>query len=1135
MTGDYKSRIAAAALAFAIFASNVNVAVYATVSDGGTGADTSADSSLSVPTEKEEAYSYVLRLNGGTLVNTTGWSEFPAGAASSRKEEEDTEEGEIILEVPEVEGDYYAISSLCSVVLPSATRSGYTFGGWKETTTSVVTAGGETYTVEGLTTVTFEAVWTENPSVNNVTASVSTGYSSSVTYGSDSTQLEVTVSAVSAFKLNYQWYECVDANGSNAFPISGATFNKLMISGSESIGTHYYYCQVSATSNASIISEPMSSNIVSVKIKASNVNLTVPSVRYSKKYGDGIFNLGASVKNSSGAITSFVGSLLYSSSDPNVATVDSSGNVTIKGVGNANITISLSSEMYKATPVTVSITVSAGTQSIAFPKSSISLTYGVDNSYNCAVFGAVTGVIYKSSNTNICTVNGSGIITVVGTGTATITATAQAGSQYGAATATCTVTVEEGSLEDEDFTVTAYSGTYDIKSHKAVTVKGTLNSDSVMYSTNGGASYTDTAPEVQNVSDTENLEVIVKITRKNYGDYTVTAHPCISKATLDMSGVSFKSSNVTYDGKAHALKLSGTLPDGVSVSYSENSFTNAGSYKVTASFKVDDNYNSVKDLTATLTIEKADIDVSNVKFANMSFTYDGSAHSLEVKNIPKNVTVSYEGNGQINAGSYKVTASFTVPDNYNSIKSATATLTITKATFDTSKLKFENQKVTYDGSEHKIEISGILPEGLTVDYANNTRTDAGKSTAVASFTVPNANYATPTAMKATLTISKASPNLKYTVTSASTTYGSAPAIVAYTYSGDGKISTKVSGPAKAKLDKSAKKVTITPSGCGSVTLTINSAATTNYKKGTAQYTMNVDKLITKISCNVDNATVTLSNGTKSATSDENKFLLTYGKEYTYTVSATGYTTVSKTFVAKATSISVMLSRAKTDIKFKVSGTKKAILTVYNENKEIVNPKSSDSTTYELEIGKSYSYVVSASDEGFEDISSSIEVTEDVSAVDVKFSKEGNSVSVETLEANTDEEPDTGIESADGIEHFEGAANVDSADASALPESDSSATIFGNSSEAHDGDTSITEAVEATNNKKGLAIRILFGAVVVLVIVAAGVMVWRRKREEEDYDEDDPEDEFSFADEDGISYDDSESGNGSDDGDPFTDE
>ena len=46
--------------------------------------------------------------------------------------------------------------------------------------------------------------------------------------------------------------------------------------------------------------------------------------------------------------------------------------------------------------------------------------------------------------------------------------------------------------------------------------------------------------------------------------------------------------------------------------------------------------------------------------------------------------------------------------------------------YDLSNITFEGETVVYDGEEHSIYIQGDLPEGLSVEYLNNSHVDAGK-------------------------------------------------------------------------------------------------------------------------------------------------------------------------------------------------------------------------------------------------------------------------------------------------------------------------------------------------------------------------------------------------------------------------
>lgn len=90
-------------------------------------------------------------------------------------------------------------------------------------------------------------------------------------------------------------------------------------------------------------------------------------------------------------------------------------------------------------------------------------------------------------------------------------------------------------------------------------------------------------------------------------DSPVTVPWAIAKATYDMSGITFPSAKVRYDGRPHSIAIAGALPAGVSVVYSGDATTRTevGESRVTASFVVADlaNHNAIGlTLTATLTI-----------------------------------------------------------------------------------------------------------------------------------------------------------------------------------------------------------------------------------------------------------------------------------------------------------------------------------------------------------------------------------------------------------------------------------------------------------------------------------------------------------------------------------------------------
>ena len=83
--------------------------------------------------------------------------------------------------------------------------------------------------------------------------------------------------------------------------------------------------------------------------------------------------------------------------------------------------------------------------------------------------------------------------------------------------------------------------------------------------------------------------------------------------------------------------------------------------------------------------------------ANNVFTYDGKAHTVEVDGtLPANAVVTYlGGNSFVNAGTYDLTAIVSC-EGYATQKLST-TVTIERAKYDMSSVKFESKEFVYDG------------------------------------------------------------------------------------------------------------------------------------------------------------------------------------------------------------------------------------------------------------------------------------------------------------------------------------------------------------------------------------------------------------------------------------------------------
>lgn len=164
--------------------------------------------------------------------------------------------------------------------------------------------------------------------------------------------------------------------------------------------------------------------------------------------------------------------------------------------------------------------------------------------------------------------------------------------------------------------------------------------------------------------------------------------------------------------------------------------------------------------------------VKRATFADLSFpennvfTYNGKAHTVELNgNIPANAVVTYlGGNSFVNAGTYDVTAVVSC-EGYVTEK-LTTTVTIKRATYDMSGVKFEGREVVYDGNLHTLAISGVLPEGVSSptytikEKIASGASDVGEYKVKATFVNHDPNYEAIPAMEATLKITPAEYKVK---------------------------------------------------------------------------------------------------------------------------------------------------------------------------------------------------------------------------------------------------------------------------------------------------------------------------------------------------------------------------------------
>lgn len=206
------------------------------------------------------------------------------------------------------------------------------------------------------------------------------------------------------FDGNFTWRS---SNGSVAYvkgkKIYAAGTGKATLVGTSSNGT-------SVTINVTVKAAPSA-----IKVKSKSVFLAVGKST----------NLKATIQSG----TSFYG-LTYKSSNTSVASVTAKGIVTAKRPGKATITV----KTYNGKKITVKVTCGTQAKKIAFSnvKSGAKLKVGKSKTLKIKFTpsnASIRTLTWKSSNTNILTVNKNGKITAKKPGTAKITATTTDGSK----------------------------------------------------------------------------------------------------------------------------------------------------------------------------------------------------------------------------------------------------------------------------------------------------------------------------------------------------------------------------------------------------------------------------------------------------------------------------------------------------------------------------------------------------------------------------------------------------------------------------------------------------------------------------------------------------------------------------------
>ena len=254
---------------------------------------------------------------------------------------------------------------------------------------------------------------------------------------------------------------------------------------------------------------------------------------------------------------------------------------------------------------------------------------------------------------------------------------------------------------------------------------------------------------------------ILGLTNDNYElDSIENVIYTITKSEYNMSNVKFENVEKVYSGNMQRPEISGTLPAGVSVTYSGGA-TNVddGIVTVTATFKSqDDNYATPKPMKATIKIIAKELNISWLNA--LTFTYDGLKHipTANITGLLNSDTCNLiYSEAQINAGIYIASILGTTNNNYSA--NSSCEYEILKANYDMKNIKYENQSYVYNGNNIEHLINGDLLEVVGLDgtspQINNyseTYKNVGIYTYKVTFKSISPNYNDPADLESIVTI-----------------------------------------------------------------------------------------------------------------------------------------------------------------------------------------------------------------------------------------------------------------------------------------------------------------------------------------------------------------------------------------------
>ena len=448
---------------------------------------------------------------------------------------------------------------------------------------------------------------------------------------------------------------------------------------------------------------------------------------------------------------------------------------TITNTSEFTVTVKASKEGYKTQITTETIRINKAEGKLTLSSTDGKYTYPTSGTFTVSGNTGALSVSSNNDNIAIVSINGNTVTVKPGTTAGKATITVTSAEANNYKEKTAT---HEATVQNGTIKINAtpYTGTYDGKAHNAFTSVTTDPSDATIeYSIDGG-SYSSTIPTIMNTSL---FTVTIKASKAGYKTQTKTETVKVNKA----------------EGK---LTLSAT--------------------------------------SETITYP-----------SNTTFTVSGNTGMLSVSSNNNNIaTASVSGNtvtvkSGTTAGKAIITVTSAETSNYNE-KSATYTATVNNGTISLSATPYNG---IYDGKAHNALTNvSANPSDAKLEYSINGGTYSTTMptiTNTSSFTVTvrasKAGYKTQTTTQTTR-VNKATGSISLSSYSGTITY---PNTGTFSISGNtGTLSVSSSNTNVATVSLNGTTVIITPKKTeGTTTITVKSAATSNYNEKTVTYTATV--------------------------------------------------------------------------------------------------------------------------------------------------------------------------------------------------------------------------------------------------------------------------------------------------------